>query len=122
MRPSDWIAKPRVRIDQDKGLPPSAYIRLRRAAPAYTIQPNPECRVYFHLGADHWPVAIEMRRPVPGRFSFDVLVRLIEGADGKPQGAAVEPNHKFIPLTQAEFASILRAMDAAQTRLEEASA
>lgn len=121
MLPNDWLHRPTVQFREEEGAT-TALVRLRAAPPAYSIQPNPECLVFFHLGADHWPVSVEFLEPVPGRLVFKVLTRLMEGPSGEPAGVSVEPAHRFIPLSPEELVAVLRAMDEAQEGLEASAA
>jgi hypothetical protein len=119
MRPTDWLAQPRVSFSDAGNEHPYALIRLRDTAPAYTMQPNPDCMVFFHLGADHRPVSIEFLEPVPGRLAFKVLTRLMESPAGEPFGVRMEPAPKSVPMTPEEIVAVIRAMDEAQERLTE---
>ena len=121
MLPTDWIRIPEAEIHGADSGTPSAVIQLRNRPPAYSVQPNPECLVFFHLGDDHWPVSVEFFEPISGRAAFRVLVSLFEKTRGEPAAVQLTQAHQFHPLSSHELTGVLRAMDEAQGKLESAT-
>lgn len=117
MRPSDWLEHPIVEMRDPQGVP-SALVRLRNRAPAYSVQPNERCLVFVHLAEDHWPVAIELLEPVRGRAVFDILTSLVETPFGEARAIDSRCGHAVIELGRSELAALFRAIGAAQESLE----